>query len=79
MAGRETQHLDDVLSAFKGLKLKQLVADDNVYRSLRERFGDFFDGGMGAESIKRCSRTTTSRPRPRRSATRSRTARAPDG
>ena len=32
---------------------KQLVADDNVYRSLRERFGDYFDGGMGAEAIKR--------------------------
>ncbi|MEX0983700.1 MAG: DNA-directed RNA polymerase subunit beta', partial [Actinomycetota bacterium] len=53
MATRETQHLDDVLAAFKGLKLKQLVADDNVYRSLRERFADHFDGGMGAESIKR--------------------------
>ena len=51
--GRETQHLDDVLSAFKGLSVKQLVADDNVYRSLRERFGDYFDGGMGAEAIKR--------------------------
>jgi DNA-directed RNA polymerase subunit beta' len=53
VAGRETQHLDDVLAAFKGLKMKQLVADDNVYRSLRERFGDYFDGGMGAEAIKR--------------------------
>src|SRR5207344_401857 len=52
-AGRETQHLDDVLAAFKSLRLKQLVADDNVYRSLRERFGDYFDGGMGAEAIKR--------------------------
>jgi len=52
-AGRDVQHLDDVLAAFKGLKLKQLVADDNVYRSLRERFGDYFDGGMGAEAIKR--------------------------
>ena len=52
-AGRETQHLDDVLSAFKGLSVKQLVADDNVYRSLRERFGDYFEGGMGAEAIKR--------------------------
>jgi DNA-directed RNA polymerase subunit beta' len=52
-AGREVQHLDDVLSAFKGLSLKQLVADDNVYRSLRERFADYFDGGMGAEAIKR--------------------------
>src|SRR5512141_2466866 len=53
MAARDSQHLDDVLSAFKGLHIKQLVADDNVYRSLRERFGDFFDGGMGAEAIKR--------------------------
>jgi DNA-directed RNA polymerase subunit beta' len=52
-AARETQHLDDVLAAFKGLSVKQLVADDNVYRSLRERFGDYFDGGMGAEAIKR--------------------------
>jgi DNA-directed RNA polymerase subunit beta' len=52
-SGRDTQHLDDVLSAFKGLKVKQLVADDAVYRSLRERFGDYFDGGMGAEAIKR--------------------------
>jgi DNA-directed RNA polymerase subunit beta' len=53
MAAREVQHLDDVLTAFKGLVVKKLVADDNVYRSLRERFGDFFDGGMGAEAIKR--------------------------
>ncbi|HEX6844752.1 MAG TPA: DNA-directed RNA polymerase subunit beta' [Actinomycetota bacterium] len=53
MAARDAQHLDDVLTAFKGLRVKLLVADDNVYRSLRERFGDFFDGGMGAEAIKR--------------------------
>ncbi|HEX9298703.1 MAG TPA: DNA-directed RNA polymerase subunit beta', partial [Actinomycetota bacterium] len=52
-AGRDSQHLDDVVTAFKGLRVKQLVADDNVYRSLRERFSDYFDGGMGAESIKR--------------------------
>jgi DNA-directed RNA polymerase subunit beta' len=52
-AGRDSQHLDDVLTAFKGLRVKQLVADDAVYRSLRERFSDYFDGGMGAESIKR--------------------------
>jgi DNA-directed RNA polymerase subunit beta' len=50
---RETEHLDETLSAFKNLNVKQLVADDAVYRSLRERFGDYFDGGMGAESIKR--------------------------
>jgi len=50
---RETDHLDEVLSAFKSLSVKQLVADDTVYRSLRERFGDYFEGGMGAEAIKR--------------------------
>jgi DNA-directed RNA polymerase subunit beta' len=52
-AGRETQHLDEVLSAFKGLSVKQLVADDIVYRTLKERFSDYFEGGMGAEAIKR--------------------------
>jgi DNA-directed RNA polymerase subunit beta' len=50
---RDTEHLDEVLTAFKNLQVKQLVADDAVYRSLRERFGDYFEGGMGAEAIKR--------------------------
>src|SRR5207253_6451826 len=45
-AKRETDHLDEVLTAFKNLNVKQLVADDQVYRSLRERFGEYFDGGM---------------------------------
>jgi DNA-directed RNA polymerase subunit beta' len=52
-AKRDTEHLDEVLSAFKGFSVKQLVADDIVYRTLRERFDDYFEGGMGAEAIKR--------------------------
>ncbi len=52
-AQREQQHLEDVLASFKSLSVKQLVADDAVYRSLRERYGDYFEGGMGAEAIKR--------------------------
>ena len=52
-AKRDTEHLEDVLSSFKGLSVKQLVADDIVYRTLRERFEDYFEGGMGAEAIKR--------------------------
>ncbi|MGH2673889.1 MAG: DNA-directed RNA polymerase subunit beta' [Actinomycetota bacterium] len=52
-AKRDTEHLDEVLAAFKGLSVKQLVADDIVYRTLRERFDDYFEGGMGAEAIKR--------------------------
>ncbi|MGH2691037.1 MAG: DNA-directed RNA polymerase subunit beta' [Actinomycetota bacterium] len=49
----DLDHLDEVLSAFSNLKVKQLVADDVVYRTLRDQFGDFFEGGMGAEAIKR--------------------------
>jgi DNA-directed RNA polymerase subunit beta' len=52
-ARKETDHLDEVLAAFKGLSVKQLVADDIVYRTLRDRFDDYFEGGMGAEAIKR--------------------------
>ncbi len=50
---KDTDHLDETQTAFKNLNVKQLVADDAVYRSLRERFADYFDGGMGAEAIKR--------------------------
>ena len=49
----DLDHLDDALSAFTSLKVKQLVADDLVYRTLRDRFDDYFEGGMGAEAIKR--------------------------
>jgi DNA-directed RNA polymerase subunit beta' len=48
----EVEGLDTVLSEFKSLQAKKLVAEEN-YRSLRERFGDYFEGGMGAEAIKR--------------------------
>ena len=41
-----------MLTAFKNLSVKQLVPTTSVYRELRERFGDYFDGGMGAEAIK---------------------------
>ena len=52
-ARREAEQLDAVLAAFKTIRVKQLVADDAVYRRLREDYGDYFDGGMGAEAIKR--------------------------
>jgi len=52
------QHSDDVLTGLQGAcTSKQLVADDNVYRSLRERFADYFDpGGMGPSRSSGCSR-----------------------
>jgi DNA-directed RNA polymerase subunit beta' len=44
--------LDDVLDLFRGLKVQDLVVDEMLYRDLRDRFGEFFKGGMGAEAIR---------------------------
>jgi len=44
--------LDEVLDTFKTLAPKKLVHDELLYRELRDRFGEFFTGGMGAEAIR---------------------------
>jgi DNA-directed RNA polymerase subunit beta' len=44
--------LDDVLDTFRSLAPKQLIADELLYRELRDRFEDYFTGGMGAEAIR---------------------------
>ncbi|GGK13591.1 DNA-directed RNA polymerase subunit beta' [Pilimelia terevasa] len=49
---REIDRLDEVLDTFRKLDVKQLVTDELLYRELRDRFGDYFTGGMGAEAIK---------------------------
>src|SRR5258705_1934935 len=51
-AQREIDRLDEVLDTFRKLDSKQLVTDELLYRELRDRFGEYFTGGMGAESIK---------------------------
>ncbi|HEU0130700.1 MAG TPA: DNA-directed RNA polymerase subunit beta' [Mycobacteriales bacterium] len=52
-AQRELDRLDEVLDTFRRLEVKQLVADEILYRELRDRFGDYFTGGMGAEALQR--------------------------
>jgi DNA-directed RNA polymerase subunit beta' len=44
--------LDDVMEAFKSLAPKELITDELLYRELRDRFGEYFTGGMGAEAIR---------------------------
>ena len=44
--------LRDTFDTFRGLTAKQLVGDEHLYRDLRVRYGDYFQGGMGAEAIK---------------------------
>ncbi|MEX2612127.1 MAG: hypothetical protein WD380_01000, partial [Gaiellaceae bacterium] len=51
-ANNDVEHLDKVLDTFKRLKPRQLVPEELVYRDMRDRFGDYFRGGMGAEAIR---------------------------
>jgi len=50
-AQREIDRLDEVMDTFRKLEVKQLISDEMLYRELRDRFGDYFSGGMGAESL----------------------------
>ena len=52
LAQTEADRLDEVLETFKTLEAKQLITDELLYRELRDRFGEFFSGGMGAEAIR---------------------------
>jgi DNA-directed RNA polymerase subunit beta' len=51
-AARKAKQLDDVFDLFSGLEVKDLVSDELMYRELKDRFGEYFQGGMGAEAIK---------------------------
>ncbi|MCA1784284.1 MAG: DNA-directed RNA polymerase subunit beta', partial [Intrasporangiaceae bacterium] len=51
-ANNDIEHLGKVLDTFKKLSKKQLVAEELVYRDMRDRFGAHFKGGMGAEAVR---------------------------
>src|SRR5471030_464273 len=51
-AQREIDRLDEVLSRFRNLNVQDLEGDEVLYREMRERFGAYFKGGMGAQSLK---------------------------
>ena len=50
-AQREMDRLEEVLDTFRKLEPKQLIGDELLYRELRDRFGAYFTGGMGAEAL----------------------------
>jgi DNA-directed RNA polymerase subunit beta' len=55
-AGKEIDRLDEVWSRFKNLKVQDLEGDELLYREMRDRFGRYFRGGMGAKAIQdRCA------------------------
>ena len=75
-AQRELDKLEEVLDTFRKLEPKQLIADEALYRELRDRFGQYFEGGMGAEALQRLLEASTSRVRVSSSARPSAPARA---
>ncbi|MDQ3894339.1 MAG: hypothetical protein M3292_06705, partial [Actinomycetota bacterium] len=52
------RRLEETWETFRGLEPKQIVADEQIFRELKDRFGSpygfgvYFRGGMGAESIR---------------------------
>ncbi len=52
-AQRELDRLEEVFDTFRKLEPKQLITDEILYRELRDRYGMFFKGGMGAEALQR--------------------------
>ena len=52
-ADDQIKTLEQVFDEFRNLKVGDLKAEDAVYHELEDRFGDYFEGHMGAEGIKR--------------------------
>jgi DNA-directed RNA polymerase subunit beta' len=50
---REIDRLDEVWDRFKNLKVQDLEGDEVLYREMKYRFGDYFEGYMGAEAIQK--------------------------
>lgn len=48
---REIDRLEEVWNRFKTLKVQDLEGDEMLYREMRDRFGKYFRGGMGAQAI----------------------------
>jgi DNA-directed RNA polymerase subunit beta' len=50
---RELDRLDEIWTTFTKLAPKQLIVDELLYREMVDRYGEYFEGAMGAESIKK--------------------------
>ena len=52
-AQRELDRLDEIWTTFTKLSVKQLIVDELLYREIVDRYGEYFTGAMGAESIQK--------------------------
>ncbi len=49
----QVERLEQVWDRFKNLKVQDLEGDEVLYREMRDRFGLYFEGGMGAAAIQK--------------------------
>ncbi|PFG34031.1 DNA-directed RNA polymerase subunit beta' [Sanguibacter antarcticus] len=49
----ELDRLDQVWDRFKALKVADLEGDEMLYRALQDRYGNYFEGSMGAAAIQK--------------------------
>jgi DNA-directed RNA polymerase subunit beta' len=52
-ADADLDRVQQVWDRFKSLKVQDLEGDEILYREMRERFGMYFSGGMGAAAIQK--------------------------
>ena len=52
-ADGQIERLEQVWDRFKNLKVQDLEGDEILYREMRDRFGLYFEGGMGAAAIQK--------------------------
>ncbi|CAN5864198.1 DNA-directed RNA polymerase subunit beta' [soil metagenome] len=48
----EVDVLTRAFDEFKGLFSRQIIEDEMLWRELEDRYGEYFEGGMGADAIK---------------------------
>ncbi|PXA79841.1 DNA-directed RNA polymerase subunit beta' [Auritidibacter sp. NML120779] len=52
-ADDEIKKLEELWETFKNLKVSDLIGNESMFRSMRDKYGEYFEGSMGAESIQR--------------------------
>ncbi|MDQ2624261.1 MAG: DNA-directed RNA polymerase subunit beta', partial [Actinomycetota bacterium] len=52
-ADAELDRLEQIWDRFKNLKVADLEGDEMLYRALEERYGNYFEGSMGAAAIQK--------------------------
>jgi DNA-directed RNA polymerase subunit beta' len=51
-AGVEVELLQEAFDTFRTMKPKQLIESEQLWREIVDRYGDYYEGGMGAENLK---------------------------